>query len=259
MLWCKPKLRNLPQEFVTDSPYWYIRKNKLYMKKVIFLLIPFYAVILFCSCKGNGNSTNSDSTKNDTAMYDITRPIGNNYLEDLLLIKDEAELKTKFGKDAISYDTIWGMEGNFTMGSFINDKGKNEVQIMWKDSLHRTGILSAMIIAKMNQDGNYSYDNQWTSQQGIKLGMTSDEIEKINGKAFSLWGFGWDNGGAAGEWKKGNLENSGVGITFSEGNTQGKCSEKELETVMGDQMIMSDNAVVKKIQPKVVMLSVYQR
>lgn len=236
------------------------------MKKIMNLLLLSAFIILENSCGNSVADTKKDSSNNttqrDTTMYDITRPAGQDYLEDLLDIKDEKELITKFGKPRISYDTIWGEEGMFTMGSFLDENTKDEVQFMWQDSLHRSGVSNVVIDAFSFNKGNQmetNYDNRWVSKKGIKLGMTTGEIEQMNGKPFVFSGFGWDLGGGIMDWNKGNLESCNLGITLYEGDATQHLPEKEINQVLGDHDVTSDNPVIKKIQPKIMRISVSQR
>lgn len=211
----------------------------------------FLALIFSASCT-DGN----DKSKGDTTMYDETRPLGESKLDDLLKIKDEAELKVKFGNDRISYDTIWGAEGTYTMGSYIDKGSGDEVQIYWEDSLNRSGITNASIHAQWNHNGTYNYSSKWISASGVKLGMTTNELEKLNGKAFTFSGFGWDYGGGIISWNDGKLDKYGIGVTLSEGE-ESKITDDEMSEILGDQEVNSDNPVVKKTQPRVNALSVY--
>jgi hypothetical protein len=224
--------------------------------KISVLTLLFSPAVLLLSCSGANGSGNNDSTKTDSGMVDITRPAGENNLESFLSIKDEADLKSKFGADHVKYDTVWGGEGAFDMGTYL-DKGTNdEVEILWKDSLHRSGPASISVHAKYNPEGNYNYACKWSSKTGVKLGMTTDELEKLNQKTFSFSGFGWDYGGGVMGWNNGKLEDSHVGVTLTEA-VDSKVSEDEMTQILGDQEIRSDNKVVKKVQPRVVSLSVY--
>src|SRR5574337_1693242 len=98
------------------------------MKK---LILP----VLLLSLWGCNSSTPENQTPvADTAKKDSVVMAQVFYVEDLLQIKDEAELKLKYPQSKITYDTIWGSEGAFTMGTYIDKGSKDEVQIMWKDS-----------------------------------------------------------------------------------------------------------------------------
>jgi hypothetical protein len=55
----------------------------------------------------------------------------------------------------------------------------------------------------------------WTGPEGIHVGSTLDYIEKVNGKPFTISGFGWDYGGYAADFKGGRLERLSGGCSIS--------------------------------------------
>ena len=226
------------------------------MIKSGFFSLALLSIVIYSSCNSQAKTDSND--QRDTVVYDETRPIGNDYLEHLLEIKSEAELKQKFGVDRVKYDTIWGAEGNFGFGTYIDKDTKDEVQIMWADSLRTGGVMSAMALAFYDQKtGNYIFDNRWSSEKGIKIGTTTDELEKLNGKSFVFSGFGWDYGGGIMDWKGGKLDVEGLGIALTEDLEVNEIPEKEYMQILGDQEVKSDHPVVKKVQPRVYRLTVY--
>lgn len=57
----------------------------------------------------------------------------------------------------------------------------------------------------------------WTRADGVHLGMSSVELQALNGKPFGFSGFGWDLGGIVTNWRGGRLdpENwAGSGVTL---------------------------------------------
>lgn len=210
----------------------------------------------YSSC--SSPAKNDSENHGDTLVYDETRPGGNDYLETLLEIKTEVELKQKFAADRVQYDTIWGAEGNFGFGTYIDKGTKDEVQIMWADSLRMGGVMSAMAVAFYDQKtGNYIFDNRWSSEMGVKIGTTTDELETLNGKPFIFSGFGWDYGGGIMDWKGGKLGVEGLGIALTEDLKPNEIPEKEYMQILGDQDVKSDHPVVKKVQPRVYRITVY--
>src|ERR1041385_5040701 len=168
--------------------------------KINVLSVLFGSSVLLLSCSGTNGSGKSDSAGADSGMVDITWPAGNNYLESFLPVKDEADLKAKFGAAHVKYDTVWGGEGAYDMGSYIDKGTDDEVEILWKDSLHRSGVAAVSVHARYNPEGDYNYTCKWFSESGVKLGMTTDELEQLNKKVFSFSGFGWDYGGGVMGW-----------------------------------------------------------
>jgi hypothetical protein len=217
--------------------------------KIKLLSVLFLPVLFIASCSGNGGKPSDDSLS-DKGM----EPTGENYIEDLLTIKDEKELKSKFSADRVTYDTIWGPEGTYTMGTYLDKGSVNEVQVWWEDSLHRSGVAS-VVISALYANEKYIYGSSWSSKSGVKLGMTTVELEKVNGRMFNFSGFEWDYGGGVMSWNNGKLENAKVGVTLTAGD--GKLTEDEMTLVIGDQEVKSDDPVVKKMQPRVIKVSVY--
>jgi hypothetical protein len=57
-------------------------------------------------------------------------------------------------------------------------------------------------------------NNNWKLPFSLYVGMSIEEIIKINGKDFSIYGFEWDYAGQLADWKGGKLKTSGVIIIF---------------------------------------------
>lgn len=80
---------------------------------------------------------------------------------------------------------------------------EDELHITWEDE-DRIKIY----------DLRYSGNGKWKSDTGIEIGTTYDELNKMNGKNISFYGFGWDYSGAV-LWNEGKLENSGLRVFLS--------------------------------------------
>ncbi len=92
----------------------------------------------------------------------------------------------------------------------------------------------------------------WTGPEGIHVGSTLDYIEKVNGKPFTISGFGWDYGGYAADFKGGRLERLSGGCSISLRFD----SDSLPEGVSGDGvMVESNDPRLKEAKPKVVEMS----
>ena len=67
-------------------------------------------------------------------------------------------------------------------GAFIFHETPDALQVVFSDDGKR--IESVTILGK-----------NWKSKEGLRQGTTLAELERINGGAFQLYGFGWDFGG----------------------------------------------------------------
>jgi hypothetical protein len=50
----------------------------------------------------------------------------------------------------------------------------------------------------------------WARADGVRLGLTSTELQAKNGRPFKFLGFEWDYGGAISDWRGGTLAPDGV-------------------------------------------------
>lgn len=66
-------------------------------------------------------------------------------------------------------------------------------------------------------DIRFTEAGKWKSREGIKPGTTYDELNKLNEKQISFYGFGWDYSGAV-VWNEGRLENSNLRVFLAPGN-----------------------------------------
>jgi len=143
-------------------------------------------ILALASCQSTKNSTSTISDK---------------FLIENLIGFDSEEILEKY-PDANVYETI-GMfeEGTEELPfSVLYPDTPNELNITWADS-SRTKIYDIRI----------SDVGDWKSSSGIKIGTTYDELNKLNGKSISFYGFGWDYSGAV-VWNKGKFENSKLRI-----------------------------------------------
>lgn len=86
---------------------------------------------------------------------------------------------------------------------------------------------------------HFSDNGRWTTESGVKIGTTYDQLNKMNGKPISFYGFGWDYSGAV-VWNGGKLEKSGLHVFLApeSGNIQDyygdhiiKASPEEIENL----------------------------
>ena len=124
-------------------------------------------------------------------------------IENLIRFNSE-ELKENY-PDANVYEAV----GVFEEGteelpySVLFPDTPNELNITWTDA-SRTQIYDIRI----------SIGGDWKSSTGIKIGTSYDELNKLNGKPISFYGFGWDYSGAV-VWNEGKFEDSKLRIFLS--------------------------------------------
>lgn len=179
-------------------------------------------------------------------------------LENLLGIPDEASLIKLYGKENVKYDTIWGAEGFFSMGTILKTEVASHIEITWMNDSLRTDVISVTQVSDSDWYGDTLARSVWKSSTGVCVGMSIETLQKINGRVFRFSGFGWDYAGGVLSWNGGTLEGKGIAVQLSEGPIPAsvKVTDEERNSVLGDVEVQSDNPVLVSYAPRVWSISV---
>jgi hypothetical protein len=113
----------------------------------------------------------------------------------------EQALISAYGRKNVERGNVYVAEGNEEAGSILFPKDETRrVEIIWKDKKQR----------KRPEWIRIPMGSRWTTFAGIHNGMPVAEIEKINGRAFTLYGFDWDYGGNVTNWRGGKIAKLGA-------------------------------------------------
>jgi len=161
----------------------------------------------------------------------------------------ESELQKIYGLKNVRDAEVDVGEGEHVQGTVIyQDNPIKTIEVIWKDVHEKR---------RPNQVRLTGEKSVWRTRQGISLGTRLKELERINGRPFVLTGFDYDLAGTVGSWEGGKLEKQFdkrgrviLRLGYSHKSIYG-LSEKELNSVGGDQFFSSNNRVMQKINPKV--------
>ncbi|MBX2929854.1 MAG: hypothetical protein KF852_18615 [Saprospiraceae bacterium] len=137
------------------------------------------------------------------------------------------ELQQLYGAENVRRDTIWLMEGDFDMGTKVFPGTDNELEIIWSEQ----GTPSLIRLTKPG--------SEWEAPNGLKAGISLQELESLNMRPFQFFGFEWDFGGAVTDWKGGRMPPS-VMVTLTPGNT-----DLLSDNYMGEVLLTSDDPELK--------------
>ena len=162
-------------------------------------------------------------TSGSNAKYTIEN-VGNMTAEDIARNYPQANIKE--GLDMFEEGTL---ERAYTI---LYPDTPDELVITWQEK-NREKVHSI----------NYSSNGKWSSETGVKVGTTLEELNKMNGKPVSFYGFGWDYSGAV-DWNDGKLEKSGVGVFLK--------SDKQVPNKFnGDKIIKASAEEIEALDLKV--------
>jgi hypothetical protein len=120
-------------------------------------------------------------------------------------------------------------------------------EIVWQDSVNRRR--PARLILRGSQ-------SRWQVNSGISLGTSLQDLERLNGKAFTLAGFGWDYAGVVTDWRGGALDSllAGVKLYLDPGPFQSESAP--YSQVLGDRDYSSALPAMQQLNPRVAQIFV---
>lgn len=160
----------------------------------------------------DGAATSSGPARSAEAPADATaspatparKPDARRTVLDNLVTADDTldSLRKRHGADQVAAETLPGAEGETSEGwvLFPADPTRR-VEIYLDESGRRP---AALVV----REGHTAF----ARGDGVRIGMSSVELEKLNGRAYSFAGFDWDYGGVVMDWRGGRLGDAeGVG------------------------------------------------
>ncbi len=152
------------------------------------------------------------------------------------------EVIAAFGKAVVTYREVHVGEGEMAGATvvFPADPARR-IEIFWKDAKKRTGLA----------DLRLSPETTWVAPNGLARGMTIAEVERLNGRPFSLAGFFWDNAGHVIDWKGGAFDAAlpggcTVAVRF---DLPADAPEAATSRINGDTEFASDDENMRAAKP----------
>jgi hypothetical protein len=156
---------------------------------------------------------------------------------------DEAELRRAFGDANVIQDRIQTGERETLPGTvlFPADSSR-QLTILWSDTVGRK--LPSRLILRGDS-------SKWFLRPGITLGTTLERLEQLNGRPFTLAGFGWDYSGVVIDWRHGSLSETARNAKIYLSPSPSKFSTPAYSRVLGDKHYASDLPAMRELQPAV--------
>ena len=157
-----------------------------------------------------------------------------------------ATLASHFGRENVIPETIDGPEGQPLNVTAIYPKDPDRrIEVIFANEEERTGLITVMVSQPTSL---------WKGPGNVGMGAGIAEVEAVNGKAFTVQGFGWDYGGFVSNWEDGKLAEGGPCRPIMRFHTEGDNVAAEIQ---GDgAQPMSDDPLVRKADPKVALFGI---
>jgi hypothetical protein len=155
----------------------------------------------------------------------------------------EAQLVRAYGAAAVRQARIEVGEGESVPGTvlFATDSLRR-LEILWHDTVTRSR--PARLVLRGTQ-------SRWQLPTGISLGTRLRDLERRNGRAFTLAGFGWDYGGVIVDWKGGVLAHELPGVKLYLDPGAGQSGTSAYAEVLGDRDYASSVPAMQALDPAV--------
>jgi hypothetical protein len=155
----------------------------------------------------------------------------------------EADLAQQYGKASVARERVQLGEGETTPGTVLFPTDSlRRLEIVWHDTVSRSR--PARIVLRGSR-------SEWIIGPGISLGTSLQDLERLNGRPFSLAGFGWDYAGVITDWKGGALDSvlAGVKLYLDPGSAQ--YDSAAYSQVLGDRDYSSSLPPMQQLNPRV--------
>jgi hypothetical protein len=160
----------------------------------------------------------------------------------------EADLRQRYGSASVESTRIQIGEGETMAGTVIYPGDSlRRAEIVWQDSLNRRR--PARVILRGSQ-------SRWQVNHGISLGTSLEELERLNGRPFTLAGFGWDYAGIVTDWKGGSLDGALAGVKLYLDPGPAQYESAPYSQVLGDRDYSSALPAMRQLNPRVTQIFV---
>jgi hypothetical protein len=152
------------------------------------------------------------------------------------------KLAQAYGPLNLTFAEVDGPQNTKLMASVLYPKDpKRHLEVLWNNEAARSDTSLVVINGQ----------STWTGPKGLRLGLPIAALEKLNGKPFQLAGFDQDNAGAALDWQGGALDKVPGGCKVSVRMTPDPKAPEDARTAAAGKVLMSSDAVVRAVQPKI--------
>lgn len=155
----------------------------------------------------------------------------------------EADLQRHYGGSAVDTARIQLGEGETAPGTILYPRDSlRRAEIIWRDTVTRRE--PARIVLRGSR-------SEWQVNGPISLGTSLKDLERLNGKPFTLAGFGWDYAGVIIDWQGGALDSTLAGIKLYLDPGPAQYESPAYSQVLGDRDYSSTLPAMQQLNPRV--------
>ena len=170
------------------------------------------------------------------------------YAEDLLQFSSHEYLVSVYGRSNVKKDTFYFSEKEFTTCSVLFPNTFSQAIYLWEDEKNfRT---TSFIIIGERWDNDHSFlntqgaaHNKWKSRNGIFIGMSLNDLVKLNEQHIEIYGWSTDEPGFATANNQGTLDFKKVSVQFLCLECRDDKYYSKTNTIKSEVLLKSQNRV----------------
>ena len=217
-------------------------------------LICFTCMLILAGCKPAPGGTPGDPDTPQKNSQPLTSAAGVDSTQSTWQIESgrvgpvarsssESDLRRHYGPEAVDTARIQLGEGETTPGIILYPRDSlRRAEIIWRDTVNRRE--PARVVLRGSR-------SQWQVNGRISLGTSLKDLERLNGKPFTLAGFGWDYAGVITDWQGGALDSALAGIKLYLDPGPAQQHSAAYSQVLGDRDYSSTLPAMQQLNPRV--------
>lgn len=218
-----------------------------FIKPTALGIVAILAVLL-TSCGNTSDKTSEKNQKDSIANSKIL------YVEDFAQFKSHDDLVARFGEKEVVKGERYIEEGTVkVLVSIVFPESNHPLTVFWKAGQNQYKDIQSVEVSKILYDKDskiiIAEDNYWKLKNGLKIGMTIQELQKLNGGPFKFFGLGWDFGGSV---LTDNKIFKNYSMTLGYVTTDDSKMPKSYYDINGDMELKSDNKIANELPLKLV-------
>lgn len=188
--------------------------------------------------EGNETAEKAETSQQNTFLIQPGEGFGD-FTDELA----KADLIRLLGKNRIKEQPFYLGEGESAPGLVLYPDSPEEVEVL----LDEDGL---PMMYRIQEEGS-----EWATAEGLKVGSSLADLEKINGQPFKLTGFDWDYGGTVTNWNGGTFAGKDFLVVLGYDADAAQFAEEDIPQLMGDQEIMSTLPALRRYPFKVISIT----
>jgi len=153
------------------------------------------------------------------------------------------DLRVALGPGNAVAEKVLDQDGSRVPGAVLYPSDpRRRIEIAWSDTAGRRRPAWARVRGRATA---------WRTSAGIRVGTTLLELEKLNGRAFTVWGFGGTRPGRVRSWNDGALDDELKKDAWVSLRLPSRAPAREVAALSHGSVLPSGDPSLRRLNPRV--------